>query len=108
MTRGRVTLVLATSVALALVGRALLGAPLPLWLSIGALVGYAGLVTWGALNPSLEMFADVVWRGPDEARGVALTFDDGPHPEFTRSVLNTLDEAGAKATFFVIGQKASQ
>src|SRR5262249_25543318 len=54
------------------------------------------------------MFAEVVWRGPEGARGVALTFDDGPHPTFTRSVLEELDRAGAKATFFVIGEKGAR
>jgi peptidoglycan/xylan/chitin deacetylase (PgdA/CDA1 family) len=73
-----------------------------------AFAAYVGLVTWGVLSPSLEMFAEVVWRGPAGARGVALTFDDGPHPTFTRSVLEELDRAGAKATFFVIGEKGER
>ena len=33
-----------------------------------------------------------------------LTFDDGPHPEYTPEVLDLLDARGAKATFFEIGQ----
>lgn len=36
---------------------------------------------------------------------LALTFDDGPDPERTPRVLDMLAEAGARATFFVIGQK---
>ena len=108
MTTGRAALLVATVAALALTGRAALGSPLPLWLALLAFTGYAALVTWGVLSPSLEMFAEVVWRGPEGARGVALTFDDGPHPTFTRSVLDTLDRAGAKATFFVIGEKAAR
>jgi len=39
---------------------------------------------------------------------IALTFDDGPHPEWTPRVLDTLDRVGAKATFFVVGRSASQ
>lgn len=35
---------------------------------------------------------------------IALTFDDGPHPEFTPKVLDLLKEYNAKATFFCIGQ----
>src|SRR3954467_9761389 len=35
----------------------------------------------------------------------ALTFDDGPHPEGTPAVLDALDAAGAKATFFVLGER---
>lgn len=34
---------------------------------------------------------------------IALTFDDGPHPEVTPRVLNILSEYGAKATFFMLG-----
>jgi peptidoglycan-N-acetylglucosamine deacetylase len=92
--------------ALTLTVRAALGMAVPLWLALLAFVGYAALITWGVLSPSLEMFAEVVWRGPEGARGVALTFDDGPHPASTRAVLETLERAGAKATFFVIGEKA--
>jgi peptidoglycan-N-acetylglucosamine deacetylase len=108
MSAGRGALVVATLTALALAARSLVGAPVPLWLAIVAFVAYIGLVTWGVLSPSLEMFAEVVWRGPEGCRGVALTFDDGPHPTFTRSVLEELDRAGAKATFFVIGEKGAR
>ena len=37
--------------------------------------------------------------------GVALTFDDGPHPEGTPAMLELLSRAGARATFFVIGEQ---
>jgi peptidoglycan-N-acetylglucosamine deacetylase len=39
------------------------------------------------------------------AGGVALTFDDGPHPEGTPAVLDVLARAGLRATFFVIGEQ---
>ncbi|HET7177266.1 MAG TPA: polysaccharide deacetylase family protein [Solirubrobacterales bacterium] len=37
--------------------------------------------------------------------GVALTFDDGPHPEGTPLVLEVLREAAAPATFFLAGEQ---
>lgn len=37
--------------------------------------------------------------------GVALTFDDGPHPEGTPAVLEILREADAVATFFLVGEQ---
>ncbi|MFM9965921.1 MAG: polysaccharide deacetylase family protein [Planctomycetaceae bacterium] len=37
---------------------------------------------------------------------LALTFDDGPHPEQTPRLLDVLAATGAKGTFFVIGEKA--
>jgi peptidoglycan/xylan/chitin deacetylase (PgdA/CDA1 family) len=42
--------------------------------------------------------------GPRGARAVALTFDDGPGP-WTPRILDALDRAGARATFFVLGQQ---
>lgn len=38
-----------------------------------------------------------------EKKLVALTFDDGPHPEFTGPLLDGLRERGVKATFFLVG-----
>lgn len=38
---------------------------------------------------------------------VVLTFDDGPHPQHTRSILDALDEHCTKATFFMIGRSAA-
>jgi len=38
---------------------------------------------------------------------VALTFDDGPGP-YTADLLDVLDEKNAKATFFVLGSRASR
>jgi peptidoglycan-N-acetylglucosamine deacetylase len=55
------------------------------------------------------------WLGPNlsrlpasRARGelVALTFDDGPDPDVTPAVLELLEAAGAKATFFCVGRRA--
>jgi peptidoglycan-N-acetylglucosamine deacetylase len=40
--------------------------------------------------------------------GVALTFDDGPHPEGTPAVLEVLAAAGARATFFLIGEQVER
>jgi peptidoglycan/xylan/chitin deacetylase (PgdA/CDA1 family) len=42
------------------------------------------------------------------ARGVALTFDDGPHPEGTPAVLESLARAGARATFFLVGEQVER
>ena len=42
-----------------------------------------------------------------EARSVALTFDDGPHPVMTPWILELLDRYHVKATFFVVGKQAA-
>jgi cellulose synthase/poly-beta-1,6-N-acetylglucosamine synthase-like glycosyltransferase/peptidoglycan/xylan/chitin deacetylase (PgdA/CDA1 family)/spore germination protein YaaH len=38
---------------------------------------------------------------------IALTFDDGPHPKYTKQILDVLKDKHAPATFFVIGQNMS-
>ena len=107
MPPARILLYVGTAGALSLVGRSLILGPVPLAVAIAAGVAYLALLGCGVAFLRLGMFVDVVWRGPREARGVALTFDDGPSPEHTPRVLDLLDEAGVKATFFVIGQKAA-
>jgi peptidoglycan-N-acetylglucosamine deacetylase len=37
--------------------------------------------------------------------GVAITFDDGPDPDGTPPILDALDAAGVKATFFLVGEQ---
>jgi peptidoglycan/xylan/chitin deacetylase (PgdA/CDA1 family) len=39
---------------------------------------------------------------------VAVTFDDGPHPEGTPAVLDALERAGARATFFLVGEQVDR
>jgi peptidoglycan/xylan/chitin deacetylase (PgdA/CDA1 family) len=40
--------------------------------------------------------------------GVAITFDDGPHPEGTPAILEILARAHARATFFLIGEQVAK
>jgi peptidoglycan/xylan/chitin deacetylase (PgdA/CDA1 family) len=49
-----------------------------------------------------------VTRREEGLDGVALTFDDGPHPQGTPAVLETLREAGAVATFFLAGEQVER
>ncbi len=41
---------------------------------------------------------------PEGKKVIALTFDDGPWPQTTEQILDTLKKENVKATFFVIGQ----
>jgi peptidoglycan/xylan/chitin deacetylase (PgdA/CDA1 family) len=38
----------------------------------------------------------------------AITFDDGPHPEYTPQVLEILERHGARGTFFIVGESAQR
>ena len=53
----------------------------------------------------------VIFRMPSSGKmpGVVyLTFDDGPIPEATPWVLDTLEEFGVKATFFMVGDNVKK
>jgi delta-lactam-biosynthetic de-N-acetylase len=55
---------------------------------------------------SLEKFEkkNVILNGSRKKKKVALTFDDGPHHEYTPKILDILAQEDVKATFFLIGQ----
>ncbi|MFO1293481.1 MAG: polysaccharide deacetylase family protein [Rubrivivax sp.] len=67
------------------------------------------VLTGAGLWPRSTLLGPNLRRLPAQAAAraqVALTFDDGPDPEVTPRVLDLLDAAGARATFFVIGERA--
>lgn len=84
----------------------LLVRPVPTSMMLLATLGFAAFAVVGVMLPRLGIFGDCVSRCTP--RCVALTFDDGPHPETTREVLKVLAEYGQKATFFVVGEKVER
>ncbi len=52
------------------------------------------------------IYPKAYWRMNRRERKVYLTFDDGPIPEATPFILETLKERGIKATFFMVGENA--
>ena len=43
-----------------------------------------------------------------EAKKVAITFDDGPNPDYTKELLDGLKERGVTATFFLLGKEVEK
>jgi peptidoglycan/xylan/chitin deacetylase (PgdA/CDA1 family) len=56
------------------------------------------------LSPPLAAALRIAMRSAHPGT-VALTFDDGPHPQGTPAVLELLREGGAHATFFLVGEQ---
>ena len=50
----------------------------------------------------------IIWEGTPDSDALALTFDDGPDPEITPLVIDTLDEAGGRGTFFLLGEQVKK
>ncbi|HBW47709.1 TPA: hypothetical protein DEF17_07245 [bacterium] len=47
----------------------------------------------------------VIWAGSASSNKIAITFDDGPTPSNDDMILDVLKDAGARATFFEVGQR---
>ena len=54
------------------------------------------------------LYPKAVWRMNSHEKAVYLTFDDGPLPETTPFILDTLREFGVRATFFMVGDNAAR
>lgn len=52
------------------------------------------------------LYPHALWRMDRHEKSVYLTFDDGPIPEATPFILDTLDKFNAKGTFFMVGENA--
>lgn len=84
-----------------------------LWLGIGwpvtALAVYAAtdvFLLYGIFVPSATGVCPVITRFRTDRREIWLTIDDGPDREDTPRILDALDRHQARATFFVIGERA--
>ena len=104
----------ALKASLALHGAAALGTlALPAawpW-ALGALAANHAVLTVAGLLPRSALLGPNLTRLPDAAaarREIALTLDDGPDPDVTPRVLDLLDAAGARASFFCIGRRARE
>jgi peptidoglycan/xylan/chitin deacetylase (PgdA/CDA1 family) len=79
--------------------------------ALGALAANHAVLVTGSLWPSSHLLGPNLTRLPEAAvqrREIALTIDDGPDPDVTPRVLDVLDAANLKASFFCIGRIAEQ
>ena len=79
---------------------------------VGAALGVGALGVWCApaaapVFPPLARAFGVPLR-LNRSNGIALTFDDGPHPEGTPAVLEQLEQAGVRATFYLVGEQVAR
>ena len=83
------------------------------WWRFGTHVGLPLLLAshavflWGTMWPRSRLFGPVLSRLPTDDKVAWLTIDDGPSTE-TRAILDLLDARGAKATFFLVGERAAR
>ena len=75
-------------------------------LTAGAAIAYAAPTLGAVSAPARGLFG--IRASVDGPASVALTFDDGPHPEGTPAVLEALAEGDARATFFLVGEQVER
>ena len=78
----------------------------PVVAGIGAAAAWCGPAAAPVL-PAVARAFGIPLRLPGSG-GVALTFDDGPHAEGTPATLELLRGAGARATFFLVGEQVER
>lgn len=96
---------------MSLIGSSLTGYTKKLVVNYGTVFGSLGLLLLLGNYYVYHGFgrqADIYRRGSSERRQVALTFDDGPHPEYTPQVLAILRKYRVPATFFVLGSQVDR
>lgn len=73
----------------------------------GVLGGYVLYRRTGQIQkaPTYALQDDILVHGNTELKEIALTFDDGPHPETARAILAALGKKRIKATFFLVGNQ---
>ena len=83
------------------------------WWRLGWPIGLPLLVAshlpfwWGVLWPYSRLYGPVLTRLPGDAPEVWLTIDEGPSAD-TLPMLDLLDQHGARATFFLVAQRAAE
>ncbi len=81
------------------------------WIILGCAIGLFslfGLYVYAWSIPTLQLFGPAILRGPADRNRIALTFDDGPCPNYTEQILEILRSHHVKATFFVCGQNVER
>lgn len=71
-------------------------------------ISLAGGFAHGAFHRNSKVFGPVLGHLPTTSPQISLTFDDGPNPDATPRILDTLQEFGVLATFFILGAHAER
>ena len=80
-----------------------------IWYVFIPIFGWLLLTVMGSFNISLNYFLKAAHHShTTQLNAISLTFDDGPHPEYTPKVLELLKEYNSKASFFLIGKNAEK
>jgi peptidoglycan/xylan/chitin deacetylase (PgdA/CDA1 family) len=78
-----------------------------LTLLITGLLSIVAVLFYGASRISSQFFVPSTCKGDRASNRVAVTFDDGPHPDRTREIMEILERFNCKASFFFTGAQVA-
>jgi peptidoglycan-N-acetylglucosamine deacetylase len=106
-----VTVVTALTMALvgatALLTRSVLTAGVPIHVWVWLAVAIDALLLYAVFERRAPLFGRIASRARPRTPAIAITFDDGPTEPYTSQILDVLRSFEARATFFVLGARAT-
>ncbi|HDO27590.1 MAG TPA: polysaccharide deacetylase family protein [Bacteroidetes bacterium] len=79
----------------------------PFYIVFIPVVLYLILIVLGSVFIGFNFYFHSVCKAVTTERKIVLTFDDGPHPEVTLKLLETLEKYNLPAAFFCIGKNVN-
>jgi peptidoglycan/xylan/chitin deacetylase (PgdA/CDA1 family) len=109
MLKFRLTIILLLLLVLAAVSYGALNNWLYFWpILIVILVVVSGILFYGSYYINSGFYVRVISSSPVRQKQIAISFDDGPLPEFTPRILEVLKDKNVPSTFFCIGKHVAQ
>lgn len=75
---------------------------------IAAVIFVAAVCQWGGNHGKAAETVSFAALEDIAEKKVAITFDDGPNPDYTEELLTGLKERGVNATFFLLGKEVEK
>lgn len=91
--------------ALVLIGLQLANVQVPFYYYLLLLFVYSLLLFYGSYYVLSQFYFPVIGKSETQEKEIAISFDDGPLPQYTPEVLAVLEKTGTPATFFCIGHR---
>lgn len=82
--------------------------PVPGWLVVIVLFIYLGVLVWGSIKIQSQFYTRAICEAKTSRKQIAISFDDGPLPEYTIAILDILKLRQVPASFFCIGNRVGK
>jgi peptidoglycan/xylan/chitin deacetylase (PgdA/CDA1 family) len=79
--------------------------PIPGWVYFLVMIAYSLLLFYGSYRVDSGFYIQVICSAKTTEREIAISFDDGPAPEYSPEILRILKEYQVHAAFFCIGNR---